>query len=124
MAKITDKRFLKYINLTKNDMKDSGHTDFTEELENILETKELTMGNISTLFPFLHYRVNNPKYYKEEFDTGLALGKSYSEIDQTIKVLKKEHKYMYRFVNKFYSIEETLPDFYVVIPRAIYGEVA
>ena len=118
MVKITDKRFLKYIDLTKNDMRDSGNTEFKEELENILETKALSMWNVSTLLPFLHYRENNPKHYRKEFDAGLARGKSFSEMSDGISALKKEHKYMYKFINQFYSIEEPLPDFYTVISHS------
>jgi len=123
MYKVTDKRFLKYIDLTKKDIEEIGSTEFATELKNILKTKMLTTSNIQTLFPFLLYRKNHPEHYTKELKAALNNGGNFAASVKSISKLEEEHSYMYQYISQFYSIEELSKDFHMIVPKAVRGEV-
>ena len=104
--KIYDKKFMKFISATLTDIRLQGFIKFANELNDILETKEITLFNVSSLMPFLMHRQENPDHYDLEYQVALQQGHNPSQIIASIARLKKEHKYMLKILSMHYSCEE------------------
>ncbi len=104
--KIHDKEFLKIIKATMNDFKAQGQYGFAEELKDILEKKELTLMNISSLVQFIKYRIDNPSHYDLEIKAALSQGEDFGVAHYSISQFKKEHKYINKVLSKYFTWEE------------------
>lgn len=108
MTKITNKRFLKYISLTKNSAKEIGRIHLEKELENILETKKLSITNIPSLFIYLFDTLHNPERLTHALSIQILLGYySLEKASEEFAKLKKENQYMYKVITKYFTLEET-----------------
>ena len=103
---INDKKFMKCVKDTMNDFKAQGHIQFAEELQNILEKREITLMNISTLVQFLQYRIDNPSHYDLEIQAALNQGESFKTAYSSMCQIKKERKYMTKILSKYFTWEE------------------
>ena len=101
--KIYDKKLMKYVKAIMVDMRMGRLYDFATELNNILDTKEITLMNTQTLIPFLQYRKDNPSHYDMEASALLSNGESFEHVSRTVKQLKKEHKYMLRVLSVYFT---------------------
>ena len=98
-----DKKFMKCIKAIMMDVRIGGLYDFATELNNILDTKEITLMNTQTLIPFLQYRKDNPSHYDMEASALLSNGESFEHVSRTVKQLKKEHKYMLKVLSVYFT---------------------
>ncbi len=119
MAKFIDKKFMKCIEKMMPHIKKAKKKDFVEELQHILETKTLTIDNASTLIPFLFERVNFQASYEKEFNYSLSHGISYENALKIFKQIKKDDKYMYKILQKYFIMEEKMGMLRVQIPEDI-----
>ncbi len=104
--KFYNKKFMKYVKYTMQDVRLHGRTKFANELKNIIETKELTLMNISTIYPFLQHRVDNPSHYDLEYETAIHQGEDIKQAFASVAQLKKEHRYMIKIISKYFTYEK------------------
>ena len=120
--KLHDKKFTKYVKATMNDFKTQGHIEFARELQDILAANEITLMNISTLVPFLQYRIDNPYHYDLELSAALRQGEDFKSAHYSINILKKEHKYMTKILSEYFTWAENEIGLFTITKK--YEEVA
>ncbi len=108
MYKITDKRFLKYIDLTKKDIEEIGSTEFATELKNMLKTNTLIESDIQTLFLHIVYTIDHPEYYIRELKAALSNSSNFSNSLKCITEFEKEQEYMNQYIRQFNSIKDSI----------------
>ncbi len=98
MKKVQDKKFLKFVKNTIDDLIKT--LPLTNEmimyLKEIYNEKELTIINVQSLYIIIETRKENMEYIKSIQDLG------------TFKIINKEHKYMESFINKYFKYEKLL----------------
>ena len=95
---LTDKKFFKCISNTIDDFKKMTSTNETEDLlEALIElnnTRLLTHWSALQLYLLIQIRMENMEYIKVNQDY------------QTFKTVNKEHSYINKIINKYFSFEE------------------
>ena len=104
--RINDKKLMKYMEATMNDFTAQGQIQFAKELQDIIEKREITLMNISTLVQFLQHRIDNPSHYDLELQAALNKGEDFKTAHYSIVQLKKEHRYMTKILSKYFTWEE------------------
>ncbi len=106
MVAITDEKFLEYVDNTLLDFKEvqSMSGELVPSLENILETKHLTVTNCVLLIDLLEKKT--AKTYEEQIRGVLAvMPMSEEKARKAIMSIKVEHDYMREILSKYFEWE-------------------
>lgn len=91
--KITDRKFLKYVKNTKNDLLQNpfSEAEVINCLKEIYNKKEITLFTVQYLYIIIEARKENFNYIKSIQDK------------ESFEIVNKEHRYLEKFLNRYFT---------------------